>query len=305
MECKKKEDSNFTMTTLVYLAGGYRDERMPFYMTRLTALPQCEITWDWTKALDLPADQAAQHDLEGVSQCNLFVAVMDLPEYEYRGTFTELGAALALNKPVVIVRSTVPNHASTNCFFSHPNVFYAESFDAVERLIMTRSKLYPKLLVLGAGRHGKDTLAEVMERKGGYTFTSSSEAANSTVIYPVLCQSHRYQSEKECFEDRHNHRKLWYNLICLYNKEDKARLAREILQNVDIYVGMRSSEELEASRPLFDLVLWVDAEKRITEKDPTLMIERNQADLCIDNNGTLDEFINRTRRLLSLLKCPK
>ena len=100
-------------------------------------------------------------------------------------------------------------------------------------------KKFPKLLIIGHQRHGKDTLAEILNEEFGLRFKSSSLSAAEIFIYDELKYKYEYKTPEECFEDRVNHRAEWYNMICDYNKDDKARLAKGILESADCYVGMR------------------------------------------------------------------
>jgi len=148
-----------------------------------------------------------------------------------------------------------------------------------------------KVLILGHGRHGKDTVAEILEHTHGLTFQSSSRAACEIFIFKELCRSgFDYEDIEECYNDRHNHRELWKDMITRYNPpEDKAKLCRGILARNDCYVGMRCQLEYEASRDLFDHVIWVDAMKR-HPKDPTMMIQRDESMIVVDNNSTLENL---------------
>jgi hypothetical protein len=59
-------------------------------------------------------------------------------------------------------------------------------------------------------------------------------------------------------------------LICEYNKDDKARLAKKILSLNDMYVGMRSNEEIEKCQEdrLFDYIIGMyDPNKPLEPKD--------------------------------------
>lgn len=127
-----------------------------------------------------------------------------------------------------------------------------------------------KILLLGHKRHGKDTVAQMIKEEANLTFKGSSEYAAELFIYDELKGKYNYNSFMECFEDRVNHRKEWHDLICEYNKEDAARLAKAILSENDMYVGMRSDRELEACqrKNLFDLIIGVyDPEKELEGKD--------------------------------------
>lgn len=150
-----------------------------------------------------------------------------------------------------------------------------------------------KLLILGHGRHGKDTMAEILHEKFGMKFSASSEAASDIFIFDTLKDKYGYKTSKECFEDRSNHRKEWYDLICDYNKEDKTRLAGDILEMSDCYVGMRDLEEFLACKEkgLFDLIVWVDRSKELPlETGGSFNIAMHHAHFIVDNNSTLEEF---------------
>ena len=142
------------------------------------------------------------------------------------------------------------------------------------------------------GHSAKDAFTEQLVKITNLTFTSSSQMVNQICIFDILKNKYNYKNLDECFEDRRNHREEWYNLICDYNKEDKSRLTKEIIKTNNIYVGMRDDKEYEYSRHLFDLIIWVDAFKRVFEKDDTLKIDfkTSNPDIIINNNGTIDQL---------------
>ena len=117
-----------------------------------------------------------------------------------------------------------------------------------------------KLLILGNMRHGKDSFAELLNKHFGLTFKSSSQAATDIFLYDTLKDKYGYTTPEECFEDRVNHRAEWKDLICHYNKDDRAKLAKEILKNSDCYVGMRDRAEINEcmKQGLFDIIVWID-----------------------------------------------
>lgn len=145
-----------------------------------------------------------------------------------------------------------------------------------------------RILILGHGRHGKDTVAEIVHEITGLTFVSSSRAMLD-IIYPVLRIVTGLTDKEELFDQRTENRELWKELINLYNAADKSALARRICEITDIYVGMRDDQEYEASKHLFDHVLWVDASAR-KDPDPTMLIQYDETMTRIDNNGTIDEL---------------
>lgn len=147
-----------------------------------------------------------------------------------------------------------------------------------------------KTLILGQGRHGKDTVAEILRDEFGLSFQSSSSAALDA-IWPALESSRGFTCKEFAYNERHDDRQLWYELIKLLNYSDKSTLCREILSNNDLYVGMRDNEEYEASKHLFDIILYVDASDRVKVLDPTMRIPYNEDSMIkIDNNGTEKEL---------------
>ena len=162
----------------------------------------------------------------------------------------------------------------------------------------------PKILVIGAARWGKDSLAEILNQEFGYTFESSSQAAANIFLYDLLKDKYNYQTPEECFEDRINHRQEWYEAICEYNKDDKAKLAKGILKRSDCYVGMRDWEEIDECRRqgLFDLIVWVDASERLPNEDASSFnITKDCADIIIENNTDFEAFRERVIPLGKLI----
>lgn len=156
-----------------------------------------------------------------------------------------------------------------------------------------------KFLILGHGRHGKDTVAEMMREMYGISYASSSWAAAEIAVYPALRERHGYRSLDECYADRASHREEWRQLITDYNTPDKSKLCREILGKNDCYVGMRCPLEYAASKDLFDYVIWVDASMRLPP-DPTMGIELDCSMLVVDNNGGLRDLCGEVAMLRAL-----
>ncbi len=145
-----------------------------------------------------------------------------------------------------------------------------------------------KLMVCGYARHGKDQFCEFM----GLSYASSSMAALDEAIWPVM--GHNYESKEQCFEDRINHRAEWHRLITEYNTPDLTRLARAILKDNDVYCGIRNRDEFHAARraSLFDLSVWIDAGDRMPpESLDSCKMMKEDCDIIITNNGTLEEFM--------------
>lgn len=158
----------------------------------------------------------------------------------------------------------------------------------------------PKIVIIGHARHGKDTLARAFKALYNLSFTGSSEAASDLFIYNILKDKYGYKTSTECFEDRVNHRKEWYDLIVEYNKFDKARLAKDIMANSDMYVGMRSNEELEESleQGVFDYVIGVYNPRLPLESTDSFNIDLwKQSDFVIPNAGKSIDLLRKAGNL--------
>lgn len=161
-----------------------------------------------------------------------------------------------------------------------------------------------KLLILGYADHGKDHLAEVITDLKGLRSYSSSLLAIELFMFDALGPKYGYKTHLELFENRRFHRPEMHNLIAEYNREDPARLAKQLLERADIYVGMRSILELEACREqkLFDAVIWVDASKRKPpEGEDSCQLSPADADIIVDNNGTKEDLRENAEALIEYL----
>ena len=150
-----------------------------------------------------------------------------------------------------------------------------------------------KLLIIGHGRHGKDTVCEILRDNYKYSFESSSQFCSKLFIHDMLKDKYGYANEEECYADRHNHRAEWYDAICNYNVPDASRLGTEIFKAHDIYCGLRNKREFFAMKiaGVFDYAIWVDRSDCLpTESADSMSLEPWMADFHIDNNGTLEEL---------------
>lgn len=159
-----------------------------------------------------------------------------------------------------------------------------------------------KLLICGHGRHGKDTVAELLLKYAGLSFTSSSWHAASRIFTEAPWAAH-YESLQQCYDDRANHRAEWHDFIAEYNREAPVRMCREIFTISDIYVGMRSEIEFAAAREITDLTIWVDAsERHPPEPRSSNKVEARMCDIVIENNGTLSELEGKVARIASIIR---
>jgi len=173
------------------------------------------------------------------------------------------------------------------------------------------SQQMPNVLVLGYGRHGKDTVSEMLRDNFGFTFTSSSEFCAEKVVMAAIedawakheaAGGHqafpeptipRYASVQECFDDRANHRQFWYEAIRDFNRPDLTALGQAIFAENDVYCGLRHKSEFHAVKNagIPDVVIWVDRSDHLPPEPPeSCSVEPWMADFIIDNNGTIEEL---------------
>lgn len=160
----------------------------------------------------------------------------------------------------------------------------------------------PTILILGKGRHGKDSFSELLVKElPELTFTSSSWAL-AELIYEDIGKS-LYPDVKSCFDDRHNCRETWYRWVCQYNTPDKSRLTREILSKSNCYVGQRDLEEYQASKHLFHFIFYVDASKRVAYVDETMKIPYNSKEMIfVDNSLDLENLQHQAKIVANIIQ---
>ena len=149
-----------------------------------------------------------------------------------------------------------------------------------------------KIVLIGAGQHGKDTVGKLIEKHGGLKCTSSSEAALELFLFDLLSEKHGYKTIQEAYENRHKNRKEWYEAIQQYNTPDKTRLACDIMKSGDVYVGMRDPEELHAclEAGIFDFVVGVYDPRKPLETHSKVVNVHEDSDYLIYNDKGLEEL---------------
>lgn len=161
------------------------------------------------------------------------------------------------------------------------------------------------VIIFGHKQHGKDTACEYLEAKYGVSFASSSLFACQLFLFEQMRkEGHSYETIEECFTDRVNHRKYWYEAIRDYNTPDKTRLGTKLFSKNDVYCGIRDLEEFRALKAagMVRLAIFIDASGRLEKEDPESMkMDIEDADIVITNNSTLEEFYTKLDRLMAVL----
>jgi len=131
----------------------------------------------------------------------------------------------------------------------------------------------------------------MLRDRHGLTFMSSSEAAAELIVFPALSKIYNYETVKECFNDRANHRIEWFDLIREDEIKHPGRLTQYIFDNADCYLGMRSMEAFvyQVAKGDVDAIAWVDRSAHLPADESNKLDEAN-ADWIIDNNGSLKDL---------------
>ena len=162
-----------------------------------------------------------------------------------------------------------------------------------------------KLLVIGHGRHGKDTVSEILCNDFKLSFISSSMFACKKFIYDDLKEKYNYKSFEECYADRHNHRSEWYEAITNYCVEDPSKLGKDIFSEHDIYCGLRNVREFVSMKEqnVFDACIWVDRSEHLpAESSESMTLTKDMADYVIDNNSDLFNLGFHCRRVYNIIE---
>ena len=157
-------------------------------------------------------------------------------------------------------------------------------------------------LIIGHKEHGKTTAADLLKKNFGLNFSDSSYQAAKIFIFDRLKDRYGYKTFNECFIDRRNRRSEWYDLIREYNKDDKSKLAKSILETNDIYVGMRDRDEiLECLKNgLFDLVIGIyNPELELESKNSSNIDIFRDSDVVIYNDTTIEDLERKLIRLFN------
>lgn len=139
-----------------------------------------------------------------------------------------------------------------------------------------------KIAIIGHGRCGKDTVAELLAKQTGLRFDGSISWCIKERVAEVLGVS-----SCSAWENRHKNRDQWRKIIDGFRAGDPGCVIQDILCHADIIAGIRARAEFEATKHLFKHVIWVD---RDVPNDPTLELTHLDATSCIHNTLSLPDL---------------
>ena len=149
-----------------------------------------------------------------------------------------------------------------------------------------------RVALIGPSRCGKAEVRERLSRlwRQPAEFGSSSWYATSFVCSALAV------SREQFYEQRHQYRAFLYHFCKGIRDVDATLLVRLSLEKHRIAAGMRDKAELSACRKagLLPLVIWIDRE---VPSDPTLELTEDDADLVLNNHGSLLDLDRRVDAL--------
>ena len=133
----------------VYVAGKFSQRTLILKKMEELETMGLQITFKWPIYIDMSLVEAAEKEIQGVQACDLLIVLMLDKTHDYRGTFTEIGCALALNKAIFIIndleeyerfeeKEELKGYYESNCFYHHPRLFHCKSWTHCLNLITLR-----------------------------------------------------------------------------------------------------------------------------------------------------------------------
>lgn len=117
----------------IYVAGSFGDRNQILQIMKNIEAKGHIVThyWPLYEVEKREKSDMAYHDIKGVEECDLLIAIMDKPDYPYRGSYTEIGAAIAYKKRIVIYCPDEKSNCKTNVFYYYPTIIHKSLWDDV------------------------------------------------------------------------------------------------------------------------------------------------------------------------------
>lgn len=153
-----------------------------------------------------------------------------------------------------------------------------------------------KLLVLGHAGVGKDTVCELLCETKQLVYKHTSMIAAKIVMQEFEKLDIKYDSAKDCYEDRNKHRNFWFSTLREYNYKYANAFFTLATQESDIYCGMRDTAEFRAVLPEVRDVIYVKRDGILVDK--TMRIACMREFTVLTNNGSLAELKEKVADLV-------
>lgn len=150
--------------------------------------------------------------------------------------------------------------------------------------------------IMGVGRSGKDTAAEWLVEHTNLKYRGST----SIIISEEIARRENITFE-EAHSQRHERREYWRMVGDEMRIHDSAALAREVLKDSNLIVGIRSYLEMEKIKQerLCDIIIWIS--RLDVAVDPTIEFGSEMCDIVIENHWGFEEYYERLNNLSKIL----
>lgn len=152
----------------------------------------------------------------------------------------------------------------------------------------------PHLMIIGRGRAGKDSTAEILSRHSRLLYCGST----STVMLPLIAKEIGI-SEEAAWNTRHAYRQYWKDFCDKFRANDPSIIGRMLLDTgSNFVVGPRDVKEIKTIQDegLVDMTIWIE---RNVPEDITVSFGPELADIVVTNNGNYAEL---EAKLINLAK---
>ena len=152
----------------------------------------------------------------------------------------------------------------------------------------------PKILIIGNSQAGKSTLAKMIGDHFSCSFMGTSRAIYDKLIADCVSVCTNIVYHKCMYRLKLSpkygdlFRKFLFDAGNRMREDDPAALVKICLSYTNIVEGVRTKEEFQACKQLFDSVIWVD--RPSTEPNETDELREEDADTVFDNTGTLEDL---------------
>ena len=125
----------------IFVAGRWTDKvQISVMINQLKAIPGISITYDWTQddeETDYNGKSKQAHlIMKGIKEADYIVVIMDTPDYTYHGTWAEIGAAIGLDKSILMYN---PTYVGDTCIFTyHSNINIYRNFQDIKDLLTVK-----------------------------------------------------------------------------------------------------------------------------------------------------------------------
>jgi dephospho-CoA kinase len=150
-----------------------------------------------------------------------------------------------------------------------------------------------KILILGHTRSGKTETVRIL----GKILRIKTADSTSKYIIRDFAQRNSLLPEK-VLADKETYRKQLYEYALARQKEDAAYPVSEALQEADVVSGVRTKNQLDAVRHLFDKVIWINRPGISAEFSDPMTMNDAKPDRVIENDGTLEDLEKKLTAIL-------